>query len=83
MKACCFQLASVATIFAWIHHCARLPRLFTHRVSRALLGDEQRVVGRFAQSPQKGDTALYRRSLEQSSKKWLRQLESMGLRRAS
>ncbi len=37
------------------------------------------LIGRFAQSPSKEDPALYRRSLEQSSKKWLRQLESMGL----
>ena len=37
------------------------------------------IAGRFAQSPTKEDSARYRRSLEQSSKKWLRQLESMGL----
>ena len=34
---------------------------------------------RFAQSPSKEDPARYRHSLEQSSKKWLRQLASMGL----
>ncbi len=37
------------------------------------------LIDRFAQSPSKEDPALYRRSLEQSSKKWLRQLKSMGL----
>ena len=46
---------------------------------RVCTADASLPAGRFAQSPSKEDPARYRHSLEQSSKKWLRQLESMGL----